>query len=161
MKQIQIKYGNLPALEVNLTNISGMLERSGEVVSVNVSTYAALEVDLSRAFMEAKSLLAKIGHAKATYSRELDKVKLKVLFEDYANFISTKDKKQDTVMAKELYLNTHTDVIAIQEQLDKISFLEGYLEAAVKSLDNLSRVAKKQIDIVLHSATPTISYTNN
>lgn len=106
-------------------------------------------------------MLAKIGHIKSVYSRELDKIKLKVLFDDYASFISTKDKKQDTVMAKELYLNTHPDVVAIQEQLDHIAFLESYLEAATKSLDNLSRVAKKQIDIVLHSSSPTISYTNN
>ena len=161
MKTIQIKYGALPSADINLSNISSALERSNEIVSVNASTYAALEIDLSRAFMEAKSMLAKIGHIKSVYSRELDKIKLKVLFDDYASFISTKDKKQDTVMAKELYLNTHPDVVAIQEQLDHIAFLEGYLEAATKSLDNLSRVAKKQIDIVLHSSSPTISYTNN
>lgn len=159
MDLVLIQHGSLPSLEVNLDNIARMLERSGDVVMLNASTYAAFEVDLTRAFMEAKALLAKVGHIKSVYLRELDKVRLKVLFEDYPAFMADKDKKQDTVMAKELFLNSHAEVVAIQQEIDKINFLEGYLEAAAKSFDNLSKVAKKQIDIVLHSTTPTVSFS--
>lgn len=161
MDIVKIQYNNLPSVEVNLAGLSKTMARASEVPLINVSTYASLEIDFAKAFMEAKATLAKIGHLKTVYMRELDKTKLRVLFDDYASFIASKDKKQDTVMVKELFLNTHPEVVKIQEEIDKISFLEGYLESAVRTFDNISRVMKKQIDIVLHSTTPSISFTNN
>lgn len=155
---VLIQYGTLPSLDICLDNIAKMLERANEIVMVNPSTYAALDIDLTKAYLETKSILSKLEYIKSVYLRELDKLKLQVLFEDYANFIADKDKKQDTVMVKEMYLNTHPKIVELKEQIDKISFVEGYVEGALKSFDNLSKIAKKQIDIVLHSTAPTFAF---
>ena len=122
-----------------------------EAKNVNPSTYGDLEACYAEAYQEIKRNISTVMYLIMKTEQELEKRKAIALMDKYPLYLENKPKAANTAEMRKAFISLDPEVQEAVDRLDSLKALEFFLDSRAKVMENVSRVIKKKIDLIIRS----------
>lgn len=144
-------FGKSAQLEMAMANIQIAESRFPEAQTVNPVTYVELEHVFNEAYRDLKKHLATIGFQITQAEKAIENAKADVFLGSYADFMQGKPKSHDNADLRNAFLIRDENYLASLDRLNQLQALEAHFDGKIKSVENVCRYMRKQMDIILRS----------
>lgn len=144
-------FGNTPEISMELEPIREAEMRMHEAKMVNPITYVELEHVYNEAYRVLKRHLSTIGYQITQAQKAMDQARADVILGSYADFMHGKPKSHDNADLRNAYLMRDADYLAALDRLNQMKAIESHFDGKIKTLENVCRYMRKQMDLILRS----------
>jgi hypothetical protein len=143
-------FGKSPELKLDLSNVREAERRLIEAKTVNPVTYIDLENCFNQSYRDLRRFTSLIGYEIVKAQKAVSDSKADVILGEYATVIADNPKKGNSDL-RDAYLARDVNYSAALDRVGQLQAMESYFDGKIKTMENVSRYLKKQMDLILRS----------
>lgn len=153
-------FGKTLEIKMEIEPIVVAESRMHEVQMVNPITYVDLEHTFNEAYRVLKRHLSTIGFQITQAQKAMDQARAEVLLGSYADFMQGKPKSHDNADLRNAYFMRDAEYIAALDRLNQLKALESHFDGKIKTLENVCRYMRKQMDLLIRGGLSSADLYN-
>lgn len=139
-------FRNCPELKLKMSAWEEAMKRMPEAKALVASNYLDLEFAFQHAWRESKRNAIQVGDALKKAKQNVEEIKSDIILDEIPRLLEEKPKSANNADFRRAVMAKNEDYKKAQEHVQKLEAMLDHFESHMKTMENVSRFLKKQMD---------------